>query len=82
METHYTKIYTCNFILVQLITTKLEDIGIVPIIKDEFNTGLSAVLVTDYNRLLDIYVHNDELEKAIPVVESIKAEMEVQAKNN
>ncbi|MCK5402008.1 MAG: DUF2007 domain-containing protein [Flavobacteriaceae bacterium] len=76
METHYTKIYTGSFIIAQLIQTRLEDIGIEPILKDGFKTGLRAVLVTDYPRFIEIFVHNDELDKAMPVVESVKAEMQ------
>ncbi|RLD29427.1 MAG: DUF2007 domain-containing protein [Bacteroidetes bacterium] len=77
METHYTKIFTGSFIIAQLIQSRLEDIGIEPILKDDFKTGLRAVLVTDYPRLIEIYVHNDELEKAVPVVENVKAEMQI-----
>ncbi|MBN4046989.1 DUF2007 domain-containing protein [bacterium AH-315-P13] len=77
METHYTKIYTGNFMITQLIVNRLEDIGIIPISKDEFNTGLNAVLFKGYDNLIDLYVHNDELNKALPIVESALAEMQV-----
>lgn len=77
METHYTKIYTGSFIIAQLIQARLEDIGIVPILKDDFKTGLRAVLVTDYPRLIEVFVHNDELDMAIPIVQSALAEMKV-----
>jgi hypothetical protein len=77
METHYTKIYTGSFIIAQLIQARLEDIGIVPILKDDFKTGLRAVLVTDYPRLIEVFVHNDELDKAIPIVQSALAETQV-----
>jgi Putative prokaryotic signal transducing protein len=76
METHYTKIFTGSFIIAQLIQTRLEDIGIEPILKDGFKTGLRAVLVTEYPRLIEIFVHNDELDKAIPVVAIVKAELQ------
>ena len=77
METHYTIIFTGSFIIAQLIQTRLEDIGIEPILKDDFKTGLRAVLVTDYPRLIEIFVHNDELEKAVPIVQSALAEIQV-----
>ena len=77
METEYTNIYTGSFIIAQLIQTRLEDIGIEPILKDDFKTGLRAVLVTDYPRLIEIFVHNDELEKAVPIVQSALAEIQV-----
>ena len=77
METEYTNIYTGSFIIAQLIQTRLEDIGIEPILKDDFKTGLRAVLVTDYPRLIEIFVHNDELDKAVPIVQSTLAEIQV-----
>ena len=77
METHYTNIYTGSFIIAQLIQTRLEDIGIEPILKDDFKTGLRAVLVTDYPRLIEVFVHNDEVDKAVPVVQGVLAEMQV-----
>jgi len=70
METEYTNIYTGSFIIAQLIQTRLEDIGIVPILKDDFKTGLREVLVTDYPRLIEVFVHNDELDKAVLIVQS------------
>ncbi len=77
METHYTNIYTGSFIIAQLIQTRLEDIGIEPILKDDFKTGLRAVLVTDYPRLIEVFVHNNEVDKAVPIVQGILAEMQV-----
>ncbi len=77
METHYTNIYTGSFIIAQLIQTRLEDIGIEPILKDDYKTGLRAVLVTDYPRLIEVFVHNDEVDKAVPIVQGILAEMQV-----
>jgi len=77
METQYTNIYTGSFIIAQLIQTRLEDIGIEPILKDDFKTGLRAVLVTDYPRLIEVFVHNDELDKAVLIVQSTLAEMQV-----
>jgi len=76
METHYEKIYSGNFIVVQLIVTRLEDIGINPITKDESQIGLSAVGVSDYQGQIDLYVHEDEKDKAVSVVEAILSEIE------
>lgn len=77
METQYTNIYTGSFIIAQRIQSNLEDVGIEPILKDEYKIGLRAVLVTDYPRLIEVFVHNDELEKSLPIVESILAEIKV-----
>lgn len=76
METHYTKIYTGNFILVQLMVTRLDDIGISAIIKDESESGRLAGFAASIQGQQELYVHNDELEKAIPVVEGVRLEMQ------
>lgn len=74
-ESEYVKIFTGSFIIVQLIQSSLEDIGIEPILKDEFQTGLKAVLVNDYPSIIDVYVHKDELDRALPVVQGIESSM-------
>ena len=76
METHYTKIYTGNFILVQLMITKLDDIGISAIVKDESESGRLAGFGAPIQGQQELYVHNDELEKAIPIIEGVRTEME------
>ena len=76
METHYTKIYTGNFILVQLMVTKLEDIGISAIVKDESESGRLAGFGASIQGQQELYVHNDELDKAVPVIENLRTEME------
>jgi hypothetical protein len=77
MESHYTKIYTGSYIIAQLIQTRLEDIGIEPILKDEFKTGLRAVLVTEYPSIIEVYVHEDQLQLASPVVQEVLADLEL-----
>ena len=75
METQYEKIYSGNFIVVQLLVSRLEDAGINPIIKDESQIGLSAVLVSDYQGLIDLYVNENEIDKANAIVQATLAEM-------
>jgi len=71
LESNYIKIYSGSFIIAQLIFDKLDDIGINPILKDDNQTGLTAVMVDDYQSLIEVYVHKDEEERAIPIVEDI-----------
>jgi len=77
METHYTKIYTGNFILVQLMVSRLDEIGISPIIKDESESGRLAGFGASIQGQQELFVHNDELDKAIPVIETVRTEMQV-----
>lgn len=76
METLYTKIYTGNFILIQLMVSRLDDIGIFAIVKDESESGRLAGFGASIQGHQELYVHNDELEKAVPVVESVRTEMQ------
>ena len=76
METHYTKIYSGSMMMVTNIATKLEDIGITPVIKDESESGRLAGFGSAIQYFQEVYVHNDELDKAIPVVQGAIAEME------
>ena len=71
LESNYVKIYAGNFIIAQLIFDKLDEIGINPILKDDNQTGLTAVMVDDYRALIEVYVHNDEESRSIPVVQDI-----------
>ena len=76
MESHYKKIHSGNFIVIQLIAERLKEVGINPIVKDESHLGLSAVGVSDYQGEIDLYVHENEEEKAIPVVQAVLADIE------
>ena len=76
-ESNYTKIYAGNFIIAQLVFDKLKEIGINPILKDDNQTGITAVMVEDYQGLIEVFVHNDELEKATPVVDEVIAKTTV-----
>lgn len=75
MESHYTRIYTGSMIIVQLLTSKLEEIGITPIIKEQNESGLDPKIYGGH-LLQEIYVHEDELDKSIPIVQEALAEME------
>ena len=76
METHYTKIYSGSMIMVTHVVSKLKEIGISPVIKDESESGRLAGFGSAIQYFQEVYVHNDELDKAVPVVQSTVAEME------
>lgn len=76
-DSNYIKIYTGNFIVVQLITQRLEEIGISPVIKDEKESGRLAGFGATLPGMPEIYVHKNELDKAVHIVESVRAETEV-----
>lgn len=72
----YTKIYYGNFILVTRIKSELERIGIIPIIKDEGESQRLAGYGSMNQGYQEVFVHNDELDKAITIVNRVKAQME------
>lgn len=72
----YTRIYNGNFILVNRIKGALEDLGIIPIIKDEGESQRLAGYGSMNQGFQEVYVHNDELDKALAIVDQVRAEME------
>jgi Putative prokaryotic signal transducing protein len=75
-DANYIKIFTGNFILVQRISNELNAIGINPVIKDETESGRLAGFGASIQGLQEIYVHQDELNKAVEVVASVTAEFQ------
>jgi hypothetical protein len=74
-DSNYIKIYTGSFIIVQQIINALEEIGINAVVKDETESGLISVFGASNPNLQRIYVHKDEIEKAVPIVEEITSNL-------
>lgn len=75
-DSNYIKIFTGNFIIVQRISEKLNDVGINPVIKDETESGRLAGFGASIQGLQEIYVHEEELYQAIEIVESVTTEFQ------
>ncbi|GAA4809117.1 DUF2007 domain-containing protein [Litoribaculum gwangyangense] len=73
-ESNYIKIYTGDFIMVQRIISDLEKIDISAIVKEENQSGLDPKIYGG-QMLQEIYVHRDELDKAVLIVEEITSEL-------
>jgi len=76
MESHYIKIFTGSFIVVQRITSRLETVGISPVIKDETESGRLAGFGPPIPGQQEMFVHETEVDIATPIVQSALAEME------
>lgn len=74
----YIKVFTGDFISVQRMFLELENENICAIIKDESESERMAGIDSFIQGFQEIHVHNEELEKAILVVESITSELETQ----
>ncbi|MGC1204643.1 MAG: DUF2007 domain-containing protein [Flavobacteriaceae bacterium] len=74
IDSNYIKIFTGNFIIVQRIVSDLEQQSINAVIKDETESGRLAGFGAPIQGQQEVYVHKDELDKALLVVESINLE--------
>jgi len=72
----YQKIYSGSFIYVKLMVERLEQIGITPIVKDETESGRLAGFGASIQNFQELYVHSEELEKALPIVNQAKKEFQ------
>lgn len=75
-ESNYIKVYTGDLFIVQRIAQELEDIGISAVMKEQNESGLDPKIYGGH-LLQEIYVHKDELDKAIFVVEKITKELKI-----
>lgn len=76
MTSNYTKIFSGNFIEVQRIFRALEDANICAIIKDESESGRLAGFGASIQGYQEVHVHNEELQKAHPIIEGLISELE------
>ncbi|WP_223033296.1 putative signal transducing protein [Hanstruepera marina] len=76
MDSEYKKVFTGSFIVAQLIVDKLKAVDITAIIKDETESGRLAGFGSSVPGYQDVYVHQDELENAMPIVNDVTSELE------
>lgn len=74
-ESEYIKIYTGSFVIAKLIISRLEEIGISPVVKDEAESGRLAGFGPSIPGIQELYVHEDELDRAVPIVEEVRTIM-------
>ncbi len=76
MDSNYIKIFTGNFMIVQRIISELKAININPIIKDPAESArLGGYANGIQPGFQEIFVNKDELDIAVPIVESINSEL-------
>ncbi len=73
-ESNYIKIYTGDILVVQQIVSELEKHDIIPVVRDETDSGLLPIFGSSNTLLQKVSVHKDELEKALKAIESIISE--------
>lgn len=72
----FQNVYSGNFIYVKLMVERLKNIGINPIVKDETESGRLAGFGASIQNFQELYVHSDELDKAMPIINQVKSELE------
>lgn len=75
-DSNYIKIYTGDFIIVQRVVSDLEKKGINPVVKDQIESARLAGFGSIIPGFQQIYVHKDELDKAVLVVENITSQLQ------
>lgn len=74
MSSDYTKIFTGNPFISQLIITGLKETGIEPIVKDESESARLAGFAANIDGDREIHVHNGQVDKATDIVNRILAD--------
>ncbi|WMI64976.1 DUF2007 domain-containing protein [Aestuariibaculum sp. YM273] len=73
----YTKIYTGDAIMVKRFVLELEDANINPIVKDQTESarlaGFGGGILPGFQ---EVFVHQDELERATQIINDITSELE------
>ena len=77
IDTNYIKIFSGNFIVVQMLKDRLETAGISPIIKDESESGRLAGFGASIQGFQELYVSNEEELKAKLVLEEVNKELKL-----
>ena len=68
MSSDYIQVFSGNSIEVKILKSKLEDIGISPIIKDASESARLAGFAANVNGIQALLVAKDELEKAQTII--------------
>ncbi len=74
-DTNYTKIFSGNFIVVQMLKDRLESAGISPIIKDESESGRLAGFGASIQGFQELYVSKEEQTKANAILKDVNEEL-------
>lgn len=77
IETDYIKVFSGTFIIVQLAMDRLESAGINAILKDELGLGNHSGFSMQHNGYQELYVSKEELDEAVRIIESVKADLEI-----
>lgn len=75
-NSNYIKVFTGDFITVQRMLTELETENIKAVVKDETESGRLAGFGAAIQGLQEIYVHTDEVDKAVVIIETMNTQLQ------
>lgn len=70
-DSQYIKIFSGNLVLTEQIKQSLESQNILAVVKEQNESGLTPIF--GGHLLQELFVHEDELDRAVEIVESIIA---------
>jgi hypothetical protein len=71
----YKRIYTGATVIVKMLQGRLEEADIFPVVKDDLSSGTWSAFGS-MPGMIQLFVHNDEYEKAKSIVDSALEEFE------
>tara|TARA_R110002072_G_scaffold11694_7_gene52384 strand:- start:4813 stop:5127 length:315 start_codon:yes stop_codon:yes gene_type:complete len=73
---NYIKVFTGEINIAQRIISDLEKENIIPVVKDQTDSGLTPLFGSSNSVLKQVFVHKDELERATPIIENLKGKLQ------
>lgn len=70
MDSNYTRIFIGNSAEAQSIVSRLKEIDIIAVVKDEAESARLAGFASSMLGDTEVFVHNDELERAEKVLDA------------
>ena len=79
MDDHskHVKFFTGSLIEIQRLQLDLDDQGIPSMVKNNFQSGLRAGFYGGSPSLVELFIYEEDMEKANPILEAFKEEMEL-----
>ena len=75
INSNYKKVFTGNIFVIQQIQESLGKLNITPVIKDDSESGRLAGFGAPSPAMQEVFVHENEYDKAITAVEEIVKEL-------
>lgn len=76
MKSDYNRIYTGPGVIADQLVARLKDMDIIPLIKDESESGRLAGFAPQVYGYVQVFVHTDEMEQAKIILEEMQDKLE------